>query len=114
MSPEVAEVEAVLALECPEDVLIGEIRGETHRLDHSRISHSMSRCGAGDCRSLCLRDLRMSVRFSSATYRGKLCVGTGAAGRLLKRGETSGRSDDNVETARKRFHTYHEAVSPFA
>ncbi len=49
----VAEVEAVLALECPEEVLIS---------------------------------------------------------RLLKRGETSGRSDDNVETARKRFRTYNEAV----
>lgn len=50
----VAEVEAVLALDCPEEVLIG---------------------------------------------------------RLLKRGETSGRTDDNVESARKRFHTYNEAVS---
>ena len=49
----VAEVEAVLALDCPEEVLIS---------------------------------------------------------RLLKRGETSGRTDDNVETARKRFHTYNEAV----
>lgn len=48
-----AEVEAVLALDCPEEVLIE---------------------------------------------------------RLLKRGETSGRTDDNVETARKRFHTYNEAV----
>jgi adenylate kinase family enzyme len=51
----VAEVEAVLALDCPEEVLIS---------------------------------------------------------RLLKRGETSGRTDDNVETARKRFHTYNEAVRP--
>lgn len=50
----VAEVEAVLALDCPEEVLIG---------------------------------------------------------RLLKRGETSGRTDDNVESARKRFRTYNEAVS---
>ena len=32
--------------------------------------------------------------------------------RLLKRGETSGRTDDNVETVRKRFHTYNEAVRP--
>lgn len=30
--------------------------------------------------------------------------------RLLKRGETSGRSDDNVATALKRFKTYQEAV----
>lgn len=32
------------------------------------------------------------------------------AERLVKRGETSGRSDDNVDTALKRFHTYTEAV----
>lgn len=52
---EVADVEAVLAIDCPEDVLIE---------------------------------------------------------RLLKRGETSGRTDDNVETIRKRFHTYNEATRP--
>ena len=28
--------------------------------------------------------------------------------RLLKRGETSGRSDDNIESIRKRFKTYDE------
>lgn len=28
--------------------------------------------------------------------------------RLLKRGETSGRSDDNIESIKKRFRTYNE------
>ena len=28
--------------------------------------------------------------------------------RLLKRGETSGRSDDNIETIKKRFKTFEE------
>ena len=32
--------------------------------------------------------------------------------RLLSRGQTSGRSDDNVETARKRFATYRDATMP--
>ena len=32
--------------------------------------------------------------------------------RLLARGQTSGRSDDNVETARKRFATYRDATMP--
>ncbi|EFJ43528.1 hypothetical protein VOLCADRAFT_121426 [Volvox carteri f. nagariensis] len=32
--------------------------------------------------------------------------------RLLKRGETSGRSDDNAETIRKRFHTFLEQSLP--
>lgn len=32
--------------------------------------------------------------------------------RLLKRGETSGRSDDNAESIRKRFHTYVESTKP--
>jgi len=32
--------------------------------------------------------------------------------RILKRGETSGRSDDNVESARKRFHTYETQTKP--
>jgi len=32
--------------------------------------------------------------------------------RLLKRGETSGRDDDNVETIKKRFATYKEATMP--
>ncbi len=29
-------------------------------------------------------------------------------GRLLKRGETSGRSDDNIDSIKKRFHTYNQ------
>lgn len=32
--------------------------------------------------------------------------------RLLKRGETSGRSDDNQETIKKRLHTFIEATKP--
>jgi UMP-CMP kinase len=32
--------------------------------------------------------------------------------RLLKRGETSGREDDNSETIKKRFHTYIEKTLP--
>ncbi|CAM9246104.1 unnamed protein product, partial [Heterosigma akashiwo] len=32
--------------------------------------------------------------------------------RLLKRGETSGRTDDNIESARKRFKTYIESTLP--
>mmetsp|Transcript_85728 Transcript_85728/g.242392 ORF Transcript_85728/g.242392 Transcript_85728/m.242392 type:complete len:93 (+) Transcript_85728:645-923(+) len=32
--------------------------------------------------------------------------------RLLKRGETSGRSDDNIESIRKRFKTYKESTMP--
>ena len=32
--------------------------------------------------------------------------------RLLKRGETSGRSDDNIESIRKRFHTYKDESLP--
>ena len=32
--------------------------------------------------------------------------------RLLKRGETSGRSDDNVETIRKRFETFSDKTLP--
>ena len=32
--------------------------------------------------------------------------------RLLSRGESSGRSDDNIETARKRFATFKEATMP--
>ncbi len=33
--------------------------------------------------------------------------------RLLERGKTSGRSDDNIETIRKRFNTYSEQTAPF-
>ena len=32
--------------------------------------------------------------------------------RLLKRGQTSGRTDDNPESIRKRFHTYLESTLP--
>ena len=32
--------------------------------------------------------------------------------RLLKRGETSGRSDDNLESIKKRFRTFHETSEP--
>ena len=32
--------------------------------------------------------------------------------RLLKRGETSGRDDDNIESIRKRFRTFREASYP--
>ena len=32
--------------------------------------------------------------------------------RLLKRGETSGRSDDNIETIKKRLNVYHEKTEP--
>ena len=32
--------------------------------------------------------------------------------RLLKRGETSGREDDNIESIKKRFKTYHEQTMP--
>jgi len=32
--------------------------------------------------------------------------------RLLERGKTSGREDDNVESIKKRFHTYHEQTMP--
>ena len=32
--------------------------------------------------------------------------------RLLKRGETSGRADDNAETINKRFQTYLEKTMP--
>lgn len=33
--------------------------------------------------------------------------------RLLERGKSSGRSDDNLETIRKRFRTYNEQTMPF-
>jgi adenylate kinase family enzyme len=33
--------------------------------------------------------------------------------RLLKRGESSGRSDDNITTIRKRFNTYVRQTAPF-
>jgi adenylate kinase len=33
-------------------------------------------------------------------------------GRLLKRGETSGRADDNVETIKKRLDTFHQHSEP--
>lgn len=33
--------------------------------------------------------------------------------RLLKRGESSGRSDDNITTIRKRFNTYVQQTAPF-
>lgn len=33
--------------------------------------------------------------------------------RLLERGKTSGRTDDNIETIRKRFNTYVEETAPF-
>lgn len=33
-------------------------------------------------------------------------------GRLLKRGETSGRSDDNEETIKKRLDLYYKATEP--
>lgn len=32
--------------------------------------------------------------------------------RLLKRGETSGREDDNIESIKKRFRTYHDQTMP--
>lgn len=32
--------------------------------------------------------------------------------RLMKRGETSGRADDNIESIRKRFRTFIEASMP--
>ena len=32
--------------------------------------------------------------------------------RLIKRGQTSGRTDDNPESIRKRFHTYLESTLP--
>ena len=33
-------------------------------------------------------------------------------GRLVERGKTSGRVDDNEETIRKRLHTYQESTLP--
>ena len=33
--------------------------------------------------------------------------------RLLERGKTSGRSDDNLDAIRKRFRTYSEQTQPF-
>lgn len=33
--------------------------------------------------------------------------------RLLERGKSSGREDDNLETIRKRFRTYNEQTMPF-
>lgn len=32
--------------------------------------------------------------------------------RLLKRGKTSGRIDDNLEVIKRRFHTYHSETQP--
>jgi UMP-CMP kinase len=32
--------------------------------------------------------------------------------RLLERGKDSGRSDDNIESIKKRFHTYHDSTMP--
>lgn len=32
--------------------------------------------------------------------------------RLLERGKTSGRVDDNIDSIRKRFHTYRESTMP--
>jgi len=33
-------------------------------------------------------------------------------GRLLERGKTSGREDDNVESIKKRFNTYNQTTMP--
>jgi adenylate kinase family enzyme len=35
-----------------------------------------------------------------------------SVGRLLERGKDSGRSDDNIETIRKRFKTHQESAVP--
>uniref|UniRef100_A0A914WZA7 Adenylate kinase n=1 Tax=Plectus sambesii TaxID=2011161 RepID=A0A914WZA7_9BILA len=32
--------------------------------------------------------------------------------RCMKRGETSGRADDNIETIKKRLHTFNNATAP--
>jgi len=89
MMSDVADVEAVLAMDCPEDVLIG--KSVLHPLTFY-LTHTTSSTHASSTLS------SYPPTFPSA--------------RLLKRGETSGRTDDNVETARKRFHTYNEATRP--
>ena len=40
------------------------------------------------------------------------CTEEAMVERLLERGKTSGRVDDNEETIRKRFHTFQEATLP--
>ena len=40
------------------------------------------------------------------------CNGEIMEKRLLKRGETSGRADDNLESIKKRFQTYLEKTMP--
>lgn len=58
-------------------------------------------------------DERMAVQ--NVTVKGVLnydCPEEVLVGRLLERGKSSGRSDDNMETIRKRFQTHVEACQP--
>lgn len=40
------------------------------------------------------------------------CTEEVCTSRLLERGKDSGRSDDNIESIKKRFHTYHDSTMP--
>merc|ERR1711916_123547 len=55
--------------------------------------------------------------FESSVVPGKCCLFFNCPEetlleRLMKRAETSGRSDDNIESIRKRFRTYQETTMP--
>ena len=52
-----------------------------------------------------------SVKIKTMLYLG--CSLETLEKRLLERGESSGRADDNLETIRKRFKTYTDQTTPF-
>ena len=63
------------------------------------------------------RAIDQAETFEAEVTKGKLmlwldCSEDTMTERLLKRGETSGRADDNAEAIKKRFHTYHEKTGP--
>ena len=63
------------------------------------------------------RAIDQAETFEAEVTKGKLmlwldCSEDTMTERLLKRGETSGRADDNAEAIQKRFHTYHEKTGP--
>merc|ERR1711937_654502 len=63
------------------------------------------------------RALDQGEHFEKTVCKGQLMIWYTASEdvmvqRLLKRAETSGRADDNIETIKKRLNTYNEATAP--
>ncbi|KAA0186814.1 Adenylate kinase isoenzyme 1 [Fasciolopsis buskii] len=97
-------------------------RGELVSLDVvlTLIKEAMVKCVDKNCYFLIdgyPRELEQGIRFEKEVC-PCLCVIAFEVSqeimekRLLKRGETSGRVDDNVETIKKRFHTFNESTKP--